>query len=311
MVVVNTRFIKENLNLEIISGENSLDREINSPDISRPALQLAGYFSHYDPTRVQVLGRGELSFFKLLTHEDKKARTRMLCTRKTPAIIITRGLEVPKELIDSAKKYDTPLLRTDETTSRLIAKLAFTLHRELAKEISMHGVLVEVYGVGILITGESGIGKSEIALELIKRGHRLISDDRVDIKELDSGFLIGRCGSSIIKNLLEIRGLGIINVMTLFGVGAVGEDKAIDLNIHLESWDKNKNYDRIGLERDSIKIHNTEIEKKVIPVSPGRNMAIIIESAAMNFKLNKMGINTSEQFEKNLTEKIMNNREKI
>ncbi|MDO4814338.1 MAG: HPr(Ser) kinase/phosphatase [Gemella sp.] len=304
MGIVKTIDIVNQFKFNIVAGEEGLDRIIDSSDLSRPSLELAGYFSHYDPTRVQVLGTTELSFFKLLSDKEKKTRMRMLCTRKTPCIIISKGHEVPKELIDAAKKYDTPILTSTDTTSNVIAKITMMLNRELAPETSVHGVFIEVYGIGILITGESGIGKSEIALELIKSGHRLVADDRVDIIELEKGLLIGRCGSELIKNLLEIRGLGIINVMTLFGTGAVREQKRVDLNIHLETWDKSKQYERLGLVREYTTIHNTEIERKVIPVRPGRNVATIVESAAMNFRLNKMGTNTAEDFEKRLQDEI-------
>lgn len=303
---ITTRYLIDKLGLEIIAGNEGIDREITTSDISRPALEIAGYFSYYTPSRIQVLGVTELSFFSLLSEKEKKSRMRMLCTRKNPCIIISSGQNVPKELIEAAKKYGTPILRSNSITTRLIAKITIMLQRELSPETSVHGVFIEVYGIGVLITGDSGIGKSEIALELIKRGHRLVADDRVDIKELDDGILIGRCGSEIIKNLLEIRGLGIINVMTLFGTGAVREEKIVNINIHLESWDKNKAYDRIGLTTEFLTIHNTKIEKKTIPVRPGRNVAIIIESAAMNFRLNKMGINTAEEFQNKLLETIKN-----
>ncbi|WP_368667371.1 HPr(Ser) kinase/phosphatase [Gemella sp. GL1] len=302
--MIKTVDIVKEFKLDIVAGKSGVDRVIDSPDLSRPALELAGYFSHYDPSRVQILGTTELSFFSLLSDKEKKTRMRMLCTRKTPCIVVSRGLEVPKELIEAAKNYDTPILRSKDSTSNIIAKITMMLNKELAPEISVHGVFIEVYGIGILITGESGIGKSEIALELIKSGHRLVADDRVDIKELEQGLLVGRCGSPLIQNLLEIRGLGIINVMTLFGTGAVREQKRIDLNIHLETWDDSKQYERIGLTKDHTIILGTEIEKKVIPVRPGRNVAAIVESAAMNFRLNKMGTNTAEEFEKKLREEI-------
>lgn len=307
MVKVTTRYLVEKLGLEVISQEEELDREIETSDISRPGLELAGYFSYYTPSRIQVLGTSELSFFKLLNTKEKKSRMRMLATRKTPCIIVSRNQEVPKELLEATEKYGTPVLRSKEVTTILISKITYHLQREFAPETSVHGVFIEVYGIGVLITGESGIGKSEIALELIKRGHRLIADDRVDIKELDNDLLIGRCGSPLIKNLLEIRGLGIINVMTLFGTGAVREDKAVNLNIHLESWDKTKVYDRIGLSKEYLTIHNTKVEKKTIPVSPGRNVAIIIESAAMNYRLNRMGTDTAKDFEKGLLDQITQN----
>ncbi|EER68021.1 putative HPr(Ser) kinase/phosphatase [Gemella haemolysans ATCC 10379] len=232
---------------------------------------------------------------------------RMLCTRVTPCIIISRELEVPEELIDAANKYDTPVLRCRQDTTKLMGNISNHLRRVFAPTTSVHGVFIEVYGIGVLLTGESGIGKSEIALELIKRGHRLVADDRVDIREIEKGFLIGSCESTLIKHLLEIRGLGIINVMTLFGTGAVRSDKRLQLNIHLETWNDQKQYDRIGLGDESKEILNSKIEKKTIPVRPGRNVAIIIESAAMNYRLNRMGINTAKDFTSRLAEEIKRN----
>ena len=302
MQKITTRELAEILNLEVISGERGLDRLITTDELSRPALQLAGYFSHYSPKRIQILGTSELSFFKLIPDIEKKSRMRMLCTRVTPCIIISRELEVPKELIEAANKYDTPVLRCRQDTTKLMGNISNHLRRVFAPTTSIHGVFIEVYGIGVLITGESGIGKSEIALELIKRGHRLVADDRVDIREIEKGFLIGSCESTLIKHLLEIRGLGIINVMTLFGTGAVRSDKRLQLNIHDQ-----KQYDRIGLGNESKEILNSKIEKKTIPVRPGRNVAIIIESAAMNYRLNQMGINTAKEFTTKLAEEIKRN----
>lgn len=307
MVKFRTRDLIEKLNLEIISGKEGIDRVISDYDLARPALELTGYFSHYTPTRIQILGTSELSYFKLLTSKEKKSRMRMLCTRKTPCIIISRGLDVPKELIEASDKYDTPVLRSNSITTKLIGNITNILQKVFAPSTSLHGVFIEVYGIGVLITGESGIGKSEIALELIKRGHRLVADDRVDIKELEEGYLVGSCDSTLIKHLLEIRGLGIINVMTLFGTGAVRADKKMDLNIHLEAWQEGKAYERVGLVNEYKDILNSKIEKKTIPVRPGRNVAIIIESAAMNYRLNRMGINTAEDFTKRLQDEIARN----
>ena len=307
MPKITTRELAEKLNLEVISGEKGLDREITTDELSRPALQLAGYFSHYSPKRIQILGTSELSFFKLIPDVEKKSRMRMLCTRITPCIIISRELEVPKELIEAANKYDTPVLRCRQDTTKLMGNISNHLRRVFAPTTSIQGVFIEVYGIGVLLTGESGIGKSEIALELIKRGHRLVADDRVDIREIEKGFLIGSCESTLIKHLLEIRGLGIINVMTLFGTGAVRSDKRLQLNIHLETWNDQKQYDRIGLGNESKEILNSKIEKKTIPVRPGRNVAIIIESAAMNYRLNQMGVNTAKDFTSRLAEEIKRN----
>ena len=302
MSKITTRELVEKLNLEVISGEKGLDREITTDELSRPALQLAGYFSHYSPQRIQILGTSELSFFKLIPDVEKKSRMRMLCTRITPCIIISRDLEVPKELQEAANKYDTPVLRCNQDTTKLMGNISNHLRKVFAPTTSVHGVFI-----GVLLTGESGIGKSEIALELIKRGHRLVADDRVDIREIEKGFLIGSCESTLIKHLLEIRGLGIINVMTLFGTGAVRSDKRLQLNVHLETWNDQKQYDRIGLGNEYREILNSKIEKKTIPVRPGRNVAIIIESAAMNYRLNQMGINTAKEFTTKLAEEIKRN----
>lgn len=307
MKIVTTRDLIEKLDLEIISGEKGLDREITTGELSRPALQLAGYFTHYTPQRVQILGTSELSFFKLLTDTEKSSRMGMLCTRITPCIIVSRGLDIPNELIEASNKYDTPVLRSNSETTKLMGYITYHLQNMFAPTTSVHGVFIEVYGIGILLTGESGIGKSEIALELIKRGHRLIADDRVDIRELQKDYLIGTCESPLIKHLLEIRGLGIINVMTLFGTGAVRNEKRLQLNIHLETWDESKQYDRIGLNDEKQEILNSKIEKKTIPVRPGRNVAIIIESAAMNYRLNQMGTNTAKDFTSRLEQEIKRN----
>ena len=310
MKKLTTRDIVERLKLEVISGEAGLDREITTEELSRPALQLAGYFSHYSPQRIQILGTSELSFFKLIADAEKKSRTRMLCTRITPCIIISTNHDVPEELIAASNEYDTPVLRSTQETTKLMGNITNYIQKEFAPTTSVHGVFIEVYGIGVLITGESGIGKSEIALELIKRGHRLVADDRVDIKEIERGLLIGSCESTLIKHLLEIRGLGIINVMTLFGTGAVRSDKRLQLNVHLETWNDNKQYDRIGLGNEYKEILNSKIEKKTIPVRPGRNVAIIIETAAMNYRLNQMGINTAEDFTERLAEEIKKNNMK-
>ncbi|MGX7111254.1 HPr(Ser) kinase/phosphatase [Gemella cuniculi] len=307
MEKITTRSLVEKLNLEIISGEKGLDREITTDELSRPALQLAGYFSYYSPQRVQILGTSELSFFKLVPNIEKRSRMRMLCTRITPCIIVSRDLEVPIELIEASNRYDTPVLRSKVETTKIMGSITNYLQKVFAPSTSVHGVFIEVYGIGVLITGESGIGKSEIALELIKRGHRLVADDRVDIKELEKNYLLGSCESPLIKHLLEIRGLGIINVMTLFGTGAVRSDKRMQLNVHLETWNESKQYDRIGLGNEYKEILNSKIEKKTIPVRPGRNVAIIIESAAMNYRLNKMGTNTAEEFTERLAAEIKKN----
>ncbi|SIN57551.1 HPr kinase/phosphorylase [Mycobacteroides abscessus subsp. abscessus] len=231
---------------------------------------------------------------------------RKLCRPETPAIIVTRDLEPPEELIEAAKEHETPLITSTIATTQLMSRLTTFLEHELARTTSLHGVLVDVYGVGVLITGDSGIGKSETALELIKRGHRLVADDNVEIREISKDELIGRA-PKLIEHLLEIRGLGIINVMTLFGAGSILTEKRLRLNIHLENWHKEKLYDRVGLNEETLRILDTEITKKTIPVRPGRNVAVIIEVAAMNYRLNIMGINTAEEFNDRLNAEILRN----
>ncbi|EKU48504.1 HPr(Ser) kinase/phosphatase [Staphylococcus massiliensis] len=307
--MISAKCLIEKFDLELIAGEEGLDRPIHNTDISRPGLEMAGYFSHYAKDRIQILGTTELSFYNLLPEASKEGRMRSLCREETPAIIITRDLEPPEELIEAAKELNTPLFKSHDATTRLMGQLTTYLERRLARSTSLHGVLVDVYGVGVLITGDSGIGKSETALELVKRGHRLVADDNVEIRQITKDELIGK-PPKIIEHLLEIRGLGIINVMTLFGAGSILTEKRIRLNIDLETWNENKLYDRIGLHEESLTILDTDITKKTIPVRPGRNVAVIIEVAAMNYRLNIMGINTAEEFNNRLNAEIMKNGNK-
>ena len=302
--MLTTEKLVKILNLELFTGEKGLHKHIKNTDISRPGLEMAGYFSHYAADRIQLLGTTELSFYNLLPDEERLGRMRKLCRPETPAIIVTRGLEPPQELIEASQEMDTPLIVSKDATTSLMSRLTTFLEHELAQSTSLHGVLVDVYGVGVLITGDSGIGKSETALELVKRGHRLVADDNVEIRQITKGELIGT-PPKLIEHLLEIRGLGIINVMTLFGAGSILTEKQIRLNINLENWNKDKLYDRVGLNEETLKILDTEITKKTVPVRPGRNVAVIIEVAAMNYRLNIMGINTAEEFNQRLNEEIL------
>ncbi|MBU9722249.1 MULTISPECIES: HPr(Ser) kinase/phosphatase [Bacillaceae] len=302
MVKVTAENLIEEFNLELINSEEEIAyRPITTSDISRPGMEMAGYFTYYPAKRIQLLGKTELSFFSKLTNEEKKDRMVRLCTYDTPSVILSRGLDAPEELIDAANEVGVPVLRSDMTTTRLSSQVTNYLETQLAPMTAMHGVLIDIYGVGVLITGSSGVGKSETALDLVRRGHRLVADDSVEIKQEHDGVLVGQA-PDLIKHLLEIRGLGIINVMTLFGAGSVRNFKRIGLSIHLELWDQKKQYDRLGLEEDMLKIFDTEIPKMTVPVRPGRNLAVIIEVAAMNFRLKRMGINAAEEF----TEKLAN-----
>lgn len=299
MPKVTIKDIINKFNLELISGEDGIDRPVTTSDISRPGIEIAGFFDYYPEERLQLLGRTELSFFEMLNQEDKEIRMRRLCTDITPGIIITRSMEVPKELIEASEERDVPVMRSKLKTTKMVSQLTNYLELQLAPTIAVHGVLVDVYGVGVLITGQSGVGKSETALELVKRGHRLVADDCVEIRQEDQDTLVGN-SPPLIEHLLEIRGLGIINVMTLFGAGAVRSYKRITMCIHLENWDQHKQYDRLGLDEEKMKIFDTEIPKLTVPVRPGRNIAVIIEVAAMNYRLKRMGVNTAKEFTERL-----------
>lgn len=303
MVKVRTKDIIEKFGLELIAGEEGINRPITTSDISRPGLEMAGYFDYYPAERVQLIGKTELSFVETLTNSEREIRLERLCTDITPGIIVTRGLDIPEELIEAAERESVPLLRSKQKTTRFSSLMTNFLESKLAPTTAVHGVLVDIYGVGVLITGKSGVGKSETALELVKRGHRLVADDCVEIRQEDEDYLVGN-SPELIEHLLEIRGLGIINVMTLFGAGAVRSYKKISVVMNLELWDPKKQYDRLGLDEEKMKIIDTEITKLTIPVRPGRNLAVIIEVAAMNFRLKRMGMNAAEQFTNRLSDVI-------
>lgn len=303
MSKVTIKDILKKFNLELISGEDGIDRPVTTSDISRPGLEMAGFFDYYPEERIQLLGMTELTFLSKLNEEDRKYRLQRLCTDITPGIIITRNLDVPEELIEASERESVPVMRTKMKTTRMVSHLTNFLELRLAPTVAVHGVLVDVYGVGVLITGQSGVGKSETALELVKRGHRLVADDCVEIRQEDQDTLVGN-SPALIEHLLEIRGLGIINVMTLFGAGAVRSYKRITMCVNLEIWDQKKQYDRLGLDEDKMKIFDVEIPKYTIPVRPGRNLTVIIEVAAMNYRLKRMGVNTAKEFTARLEETI-------
>jgi HPr kinase/phosphorylase len=293
----------QQFHLEIVAGEDGLRRIIITDDLNRPGLEMAGYFNYYPVERAQMLGRTELAFLETLTTEERCDRMERLCHEETPCVIITRGLEIPLELIEIANERNFPVLRSSVATTILLSRITNFLEKKLAPSATIHGVLVDVYGVGMLITGGSGIGKSETALELVKRGHRLIADDAVEIRQTSDNNLFGTA-PELIRHLLEIRGLGILNVMTLFGAGAVRNQTSISLVVKLENWQQDKQYDRLGLDEETTKIIETEVPLLTVPVRPGRNLAVILEVAAMNFRLKRMGYNAALQFTNKLTEAI-------
>ena len=304
MIQVITKDVMEKFQLELVSGEEGIGRYISTSDISRPGLEMAGYFTHYPANRVQLLGKTELSFFEMLPKEEKISRMKRLCSDETPAIIISRGLEVPPELIVASNENHVPVLVSNQTTTRFSSRLTNYLEGKLAPTTAMHGVLVDVYGIGVLIMGKSGVGKSETALELVKKGHRLVADDSVEIRQEGENMLIGNA-PPLLEHLLEIRGIGIIDIMTLFGASAIRPYKRITLIVELENWDPERFYDRLGLDEEKMKIIDTEVTKLTIPIQPGRNVSVIIEVAAMNYRLKKMGVNAAEEFSRRLDDMLV------
>lgn len=302
-VTVTVRNLTKRFSLEVISGRDQLDRLIPVSDLYRPGLEMAGFFTYHPVERMQLLGRTELTFIQGLSPEIRKERIKEFCHHDIPCIIVTRDLAVPEELINIAIEKAVPILRTKQATTRFASRVTNYLEYHLAPSATLHGVLVDVYGVGVLLMGSSGIGKSETALELVKRGHRLIADDAVEIHQYDEDSLVGTA-PELIRYLLEIRGVGIINVMTLFGAGAVRDKKRVSMVIYLETWQDHQHYDRLGLDEEKYKIIDTEIPKLTIPVRPGRNLAIIIEVAAMNYRMKRLGFHAAQQFVQQLGKTI-------
>lgn len=295
MAVVQMNSIVEYAQLDVLAGLSGIYREVTTSEVSRPGMELTGHLDHYEKERIQLLGKKEMTYILQLQEQDRQSRFQQLCTSSTPGIIVTRGQSVPHELVEVANKTEVPLIRSVQPTTKLIDDLTRYLETELAPTTSVHGVLLDIYGVGVLVTGKSGIGKSEIALELVKRGHQLVADDRVDIRRTDNDRLIGT-SPSLIQHLIEIRGLGIVNVATLFGAGSVLERKDIALIMQLEEWDGKKEYDRLGLDEQTTDIIDVQVPTATIPIRPGRNISVIIEVAAMNFRQKSLGVNAATEF---------------
>ena len=271
--------------------------------VNRPGLQMVGFYDHYEQERLQIIGKVENLFLLQLPDEERKRRLEDFFRSRPSGIILTTSIEVQPGTIALAEKYGVPLLRTKERTSDFMAALISYLNVELGPRITRHGVLIEVYGEGILLLGDSGVGKSETAIELIKRGHRLIADDAVEIKRVSANTLVGRA-PDIIRHYVELRGIGIVDVRRLFGMGSVKVTEKIDLVINLEPWQNGKMYDRLGLDEETTDILGIKVPSIVIPVSPGRNLSVVIEVAAMNNRQKRMGYNTAEEFNKRLMESM-------
>ncbi len=283
------------------------DREIyiSTADLNRPGLQITGFFDYFDARRIQVFGMVETTYLQTLTPEQRYKSLRALFEKNVSAVVLTRNGNATPEMMTLAEEFDTPVLRTAQDTSGFTSALNAFLNVELAPRITRHGVLVEIYGQGVLIMGESGVGKSEAAVELIKRGHRLVADDAVEIKKVSSISLVGS-SPDIIRHFIEIRGIGIVDVKNIFGMGAVKEAEKIDLIIHLETWERGKQYDRLGLVDEYTNILGLDIPSLTIPVRPGRNLAVIFEVAAMNNRQKRMGYNAAEELNRRMTEHINN-----
>ena len=300
MKVIRTKDLLEMFNLTLVAGEDGIHREITNSDISRPGIEMTGYFEYYKEERIQIIGKTEMAYFLNLSEEEQLDRAQRMCTDITPGIIITNSMEVPDVILEEGNKAAVPIITSPRKTTRVIVRITNYLGSKFAPTTAVHGVLVDIYGVGVLIMGQSGVGKSEAALELVKRGHRLVADDSVEIRQEDYDTLIGN-SPPLIEHLLEIRGLGILNVMTLFGAGAVKNYKRISYIVQLEIWDEKKEYERLGIEDQTMKIMDVAVTKSTIPVRPGRNLAVIIEVAAMNFRLKRMGVNAAADFSEKLT----------
>ena len=279
------------------------DIEISCTAVNRPGLLFAGFYDHYEQARLQIIGNVEHLFIQRLSAEERHLRLDAFFKATPAGVIITRSLEISDEMIALAEKYNVPLLRTSKTTSDFMAALIAFLNIELGPRITRHGVLVEVYGEGVLLLGDSGVGKSETAIELLKRGHRLIADDAVEIKRTSATTLVGRA-PEIIRHYVELRGIGIVDVCRLFGMGSVKESERIDLVINLEPWQDDKMYDRLGLDEETTNILGIDIPSIVLPVRPGRNLSVVVEVAAMNNRQKKMGYNTAAEFSKRLMESM-------
>ena len=290
-----TTVVKE-FGLEVVYASTDYARiQLTVEDVSRPGLQLAGYFDHFEPMRLQVMGNVEVSYLQKLSPAERAMTFDRLLSYKVPALLIARNLPPDPVCLEMAKKHNVTLLRSQEATSTIVSTIISYLTTALAPRITRHGVLMEVYGEGLLLLGESGMGKSEAAVELLKRGHRMIADDAVEIRKVSSNSLVGT-SPELIRNYVELRGIGIVNVAKLFGMGAVKAENEINLVVNIVPWNNNEVYDRLGLEDQYMEILDVKIPMNTIPITPGRNLAVILEVAAMNNRQRKMGYNPAQEF---------------
>lgn len=306
---VSVAKIAELLDLKCFTSDLDLKkRKVTINDVNRPALQLSGYFEHFEKSRVQIIGNVEYTYIQQMSETERRARYDALLQFDIPCVIFCRNLEPGPILLELAEKHGVPVLGTSRPTSEFMAELIYTLGEQLAPSITIHGVLVDVYGEGLMITGDSGIGKSEAALELIRRGHRLVTDDVVEIRKLNEHTLIGT-SPDVTRHFIELRGIGIIDVKALYGVECVKEKQQIDLVIQLEDWKKDADYDRLGLEEEYIEYLGNKVVCHSLPIRPGRNLAVICETAAVNHRQKKMGYNAAEELYRRVQENMTRSRE--
>ena len=307
-----TVFVKDLINhvqVTCVYGtEELLNKEITTSDITRPGLEMTGYFDYYSPERIQLIGMKEWSYVMAMTPHSRHQVFRQMFQPETPVVIVARGLEIPEEMFQAAKENQIAIFQSNSATSRLSGELSSFLDSRLAKRTSVHGVLMDIYGMGVLIQGDSGIGKSETGLELVKRGHRIVADDRVDVYAKDDVTLWGE-PAEILRHLLEIRGVGIIDIMSLYGASAVKESSQVQLAIYLENYEKGKMFDRLGNGGETIEIAGIELPQVRIPVTTGRNISVVIEAAAMNYRAKQMGFDATKSFERRLARLIESNKE--
>lgn len=308
-MTVTVKMLVDKLKLKVVYGnEELLAKAITTADISRPGLEMTGYFDYYSPERLQLVGMKEWTYLKTMTADNRYSVFANIFREETPAVVVARGLEIPEEMLQAAKENGVAVLQGRNSTSSLSGDMSWYLNSQLAERTSVHGVLVDIYGMGVLIQGDSGIGKSETALELVKRGHRLVADDRVDVYAKDEGTLWGE-PAEILLHLLEIRGVGIIDVMSLYGASAVRDSSQVQLCICLEHFENDEVFDRLGNSNEEIELQGVKIPRIRIPVKTGRNVSVVIEAAAMNYRAKQMGYDATKTFKDRLTDLISKNGE--
>lgn len=301
--MINAQDFIKSLSLQVLSPSSRKEWDIPAAELNRPGLQFVGFYEHFAFERPQVVGLTEMSYLESLSDDVRRARLKAFFSYPIPCVILCRGMMPTDDMRELAAAYDVALLRTEAVTTRLVGAAMNYLNTCLAPRATLHGVLVDVYGMGVLITGESGVGKSEAALELVRRGHQLVADDVVDICKVSDDHLTGE-SPEMVRHLMEIRGIGIIDIKAMFGIGSVLMKKSINMVIHLEKWDEQKDYDRFGLEEEYTTIMDVKLPRITLPVKPGRNLAIIIEVAARNYSLKRLGYSAAQELDRRTNEMI-------